>query len=341
MGTVRPLVVISQPISPSALERLRSLAEVEMGEDSSRIMARADLLERVRRADGLFHLMHDVVDAEMIAAAKRLRVIASMSIVPATVDVAAATARRIPVTTIPPIVTEATADLHWALLLAVTRRVVEGDAALRRGMFPGSQSQHFAGAPVYGKTMGIVGLGRIGRAVARRARGFDMSILYAKRSRLPEAEERDLGATYVPLEELLRRADFVSINAALTPQTRHLIGARELALMKPTAFLINTSRGPLVDEAALVEALHARRIAGAGLDVYEDEPRVHPGLLSSTQVVLTPHLGSAVGELREQMAHVVVDNIQAVIRGERPPNLYNPEVYQEAAGSGQHVKREP
>jgi len=327
MAPSRPLVVISQPIPRSALERLRTFADVEMGEDSSRIMARADLLERVRRADGLFHLMHDLVDAEMIAAAENLRVIASMAIIPATVDVGAATARKIAVTTIPAIVTEATADLNWALLMAAARRVVEGDAALRRGIFPGSQSNHFNGAAVHGKSLGIVGLGRIGRAVARRARGFDMRILYTKRSRLPEADERELGATYVSLEDLLRQADFVSVNAAFTPQTRHLIGARELALMKPTAFLINTSRGPLVDEAALVEALRARRIAGAGLDVYEEEPRVHPGLLPFPQVVLTPHLGSAVGELREQMAHVVVDNIQAVIRGERPPNLHNPEVY--------------
>ena len=327
MAPTRPRVVISQPIPRSALERLRALADVEMGEDSSRIMARADLLERVRRADGLFHLMHDLVDAEMIAAAKSLRVIASMAIIPATVDVAAATARKIAVTTIPPIVTEATADLNWALLMAVARRVVEGDVALRRGIFPGSQSNHFNGVAVHGKSLGIVGLGRIGRAVARRARGFDMRILYTKRSRLPEADERELGATYVSLEDLLRQADFVSINAAFTPQTRHLIGARELALMKPTAFLINTSRGPLVDEAALIEALRSRRIAGAGLDVYEEEPRVQSGLLSLTQAVLTPHLGSAVSELREQMAHVVVDNIQAVIRGERPPNLHNPEVY--------------
>jgi glyoxylate reductase len=320
-------VLISQPIPVSALERLRTMAEVEMGEDSGRIMPRAELLDRIRRAHGLFHLMHDAVDAEVIAAGKALRVIASMAIVPATVDVVTATARRIPVTTIPPIVTEATADLHWALLLAVARRVVEGDGALRQGVFPGSQSLHFAGAAVHGKTLGIIGLGRIGRAVARRARGFDMTVLYTKRSRLSEEEERDLGVAYVPRDDLLRRADFVSLNAAFTPETHHLLGAREFSLMKPTAFLINTARGPLVDETALVEALRIRRIAGAALDVYEEEPRVQPGLLSLPQVVLTPHLGSAVGELRERMAHIVVENIQAVIRGERPPNLYNPEIY--------------
>ncbi len=333
METRKLRVLISQPIPASALDRLRGMAEVEVGEDSGRIMPRAELLERILRADCLFHLMHDAVDAEVIAAGKGLQVIASMAIVPATVDVAAATARGIPVTTIPPIVTEATADLHWALLLAVARRVVEGDGALRQGIFPGSQSHHFAGSPVHEKTLGIIGLGRIGRAVARRARGFDMTVLYTKRSRLSEAEERERGVTYAPLQDLLRRADFVSVNAAFTPETYHLIGARQLSLMKPTAFLINTARGPIVDEAALVEALRAGRIAGAGLDVFEDEPRVHPGLLTLSQVVLTPHLGSAEGELRERMAHIVVDNIQAVIAGKRPPNLFNPEVYDDR-GSG-------
>lgn len=320
----RPRVLISQPIAPRALLRLRSFADVEMGEDGSRIMPRAELLERIARADALFHLMHDVVDAEMIAAGTRLKVIASMSIQPATLDVNAATARGIAVTTIPAIVTEATADLTFALLLAVARRIVEGDAALRRGVFPGSQSHHFAGHAVHGKTLGIVGMGRIGTAVARRARGFGMSILYNRRTRLAEAEERELGAAYAPLDDLLARSDFVSVNCALSPETRHLVGARALGLMKPSAILVNTARGPVVDESALVQALEGGRIAGAGLDVYEQEPRVHPGLLPLRQVVLTPHLGSAVAELREEMADVVVENIQAVLEGRRPPNLHNP-----------------
>jgi glyoxylate reductase len=323
----RPRVLASQPIPSSAHERLRAAAEVEVAGDSSRILPRAELVERIRGADALFHLMHDVVDGEVIGAGARLRVIASMAIAPATVDVSAATARKIPVTTIPPIVGEATADLHFALLLAVARRVVEGDAALRRGVFPGSQSLHFAGVGVHGKTLGIVGLGRIGAAIARRARGFGMTVLYTKRTRLPEPEERALSVAHAPLDDLLRRADFVSVSCSLTPETRHLVGARALALMKPSAILVNTARGPVVDEAALVEALAAGRIAGAGLDVYEEEPKVHPGLVPLRQVVLTPHLGSAVVELREQMAHVVVDNILAVLRGERPPNVYNPEIY--------------
>jgi glyoxylate reductase len=323
----RPRVFVSQPIPASAAERIRAFADLDMGQDSSRIMPRAELVEHLREADAFLHLMHDVVNADAIAAARRLKVIASMAITPATLDVAEATARRIPVTTIPPIITEETADMHWALLLAVARRVVEADAAVRRGIFPGSQSAHFVGSAVYGRTLGIVGMGRIGTAVARRGRGFGMKILYTKRTRIPEAEELELAATYTSLDDLLRQSDYVSVNPALSPETRHLIGMRELSLMKPTAILINTSRGPVVDEAALVDALSSRRISGAGLDVFEAEPSVHPGLIPLTQVVLTPHTGSAVREAREQMAGIVVDNLEAVLKGERPPNLYNPEVY--------------
>src|SRR5438067_7460766 len=228
-------VFISQPIPESALARLRTLADVEVGGDASRVMPRPELIERLRGADVFVHLMHDAVDAAAIAAATRLKMIASMAIVPATVDLVAATARKIAVTTIPPIVTEATADLHFALLLAAARRVVEADAALRKGTFPGSQSMHFAGAGVHLKTIGIVGLGRIGRSIARRARGFDMAVLYSKRSRLPESEEREMGAAFAALDDLLRRSDFVSVSCALTPETRHLIGARELALLRVSA----------------------------------------------------------------------------------------------------------
>jgi glyoxylate reductase len=251
-----------------------------------------------------------------------------MKITPSDIDVAAATARRIPVTVIPPLVSEATADLHFGLLLAVARRVVEGDRLLRAGVFPGAQSTYLEGAFVWGKTIGLVGGGgRIGRAVAQRARGFSMRILYWGPRRISESEERELGLDYVALDRLLAESDFVSIHAPLKPETHHLIGARELALMKPTAFLINTARGPIVDEEALVRALADRRIAGAGLDVYEHEPHVESALLTMPNVVLTPHLGSAVAELREAMAHVVVDNIVAVLEGRTPPNCCNPEIY--------------
>ncbi|HWZ71714.1 MAG TPA: D-glycerate dehydrogenase [Casimicrobiaceae bacterium] len=325
---MRLRVFITQPIAPSAIERLRGVAEVAWNPDALHTMTHDELLAAVRENDILFCLLQDRVDADVIAANPKLRAIASMKITPSDIDVAAATARRIPVTVIPPLVTEATADLHFGLLLAVARRVVEGDRLLRTGVFPGAQSTHLEGAFVWGKTIGLVGGGgRIGRAVARRARGFSMRILYWGPRRIAESEERELGLDYVALDALLAESDFVSIHAPLKPETHHLIGARELALMKPTAFLVNTARGPIVDELALAHALTDRRIAGAGLDVYEHEPHVEPALLTMPNVVLTPHLGSAVGELREAMAHVVVDNIVAVLEGRAPPNCCNPEIY--------------
>jgi glyoxylate reductase len=296
--------------------------------DSLHIITKSELLEKVPRLDILFCLLHDRVDRDVIAAGARLRAIASMKITPSDIDVAAATARRIPVTVIAPIVTEATADIHFALLLAVARRLVEGDRLVRQGVFPGSQSAHLLGAWVFGRTIGLIGGGgRIGKAVAKRAQGFSMRTLYWTPRRKPESEEREAGLTYVPYDQLLSESDFVSVHAPLTPETRHLVGERELNLMKPTAFLVNTSRGPIVDEKALVRALKEKRIAGAGLDVYEDEPKVEPELLTMQNVVLTPHLGSAVTELRESMANVVVDNIMAVLEGRRPPNCWNAEIF--------------
>jgi glyoxylate reductase len=324
---VGPAVFVTQPIDAAALARLREVGEVELNPDPLHIVTKPELLAAVRRAEYLVCLLHDRVDAEVIAAAPGLKLIASMAIVPAGVDVAAATARRIPVTTIPPLVTEATADLHWALLLAVARRVVEADRALRAGVFPGGQSAHFVGADVHGRTLGIVGLGRIGEAVARRARGFGMRIVYTRRHRLHPAAEAALAAAYLPLDDLLREADFVSVHVALTPETVHLIGARELRLMRRSALLVNTARGPVVDEAALVDALRSGTIAGAALDVFEREPEVHPGLLPLPNVVLTPHLGSAARGTRAGIAAIVADNVVAAIQGRRPPNVFNPEVY--------------
>jgi glyoxylate reductase len=301
---------------------------VEWNLDPVHIVTKDELLSAVRGHDILFCLLHDKVDGEVIAANPGLRAIASMKITPSDVDVAEATARRIPVTVIPPIVTEATADIHMGLLIAVARRMVEGDRLARAGIFPGSQSSRLEGAGVSGKVIGLIGGGgRIGRAVARRAQGFSMKTIYWTPRRKPEAEEREAGLTYVAFEQLFAESDFVSVHAPLTAQTRHLIGARELRLMKPGAFIVNTARGAIIDEKALVQALAERRIAGAGLDVFEDEPRVAPELLAMSNVVLTPHLGSAVRELREQMAHIVVDNILAILEGKRPPNCWNTEIY--------------
>ena len=228
---------------------------------------------------------------------------------------------------VPPVTTEATADLTFGLMLAVARRMMEGDRLVRAGKFPGGQSSYLLGSFVWGKTIGLIGGGGlIGRAVARRAHGFSMRVLYWTPRRKPESLEREAGLTFVPLDQLLAESDFVSLHQPLTPETRHQIGARELKLMKKTAFLINTARGPIIDEAALVRALQARRIAGAGLDVFEHEPKVDAALRKMPNVVLAPHLGSATVEVREEMANIVVDNILAFLDGKTPPNCVNPEV---------------
>jgi glyoxylate reductase len=325
---MRPRVFITQPVAASAIERLHTVAEVDLNPDPLHIATKEELLAAVASHDVLFCMLHDRVDADVIAASPRLKAIASTTITPADIDVAAATARSIPVTVIPSsLLDEATADLAWSLLMAVARRVTEGDRVMRRGIFPGSQSSFLEGAGVSRKVLGLLGMGGVGRATAQRARGFAMEILYFDPQRRPVEEERELGIVWAPFEDVLARSDFVSLHVRLTAQTRHLLGARELALMKPGAYLVNTARGPLVDEEALVSSLRAKRLAGAGLDVFEREPRPHPALLELDNVVCTPHMGSAVRELRETMAHVVVDNILAVLQGRRPPNCCNPEIY--------------
>jgi glyoxylate reductase len=321
-------IFVTQPVAESALNRLRAVGSVKVHADSGKIIPKRTLIAALRRADILFCLLHDQIDRAVIAANPGLRAICAQSITPSNIDVAFATARGIPVTCVPALTTEATADMAFALIMAAARRVVEADRGVRKGTFPGAQSRHFLGALVHGKTIGLVGGGgRIGKAVAKRAHGFSMRVLYWTPRRKPETEEREAGLTFVQLDELLRESDFVSLHTPLNPQTRHQIGARELSLMKESAFLINTARGAIVDEAALVRVLKAKKIAGAGLDVFEQEPKVHPDLKKMTNVVLTPHLGSAVPEVREPMANVVVDNILAIVEGRRPPNCVNPEVF--------------
>jgi glyoxylate reductase len=321
----RPRIFVTQPVARSAIDRLRELAVVRINPDASRIISKKALLAGVRTCDILFSLLHDRIDRAVLAANPKLRAVCSMSITPDNIDVAEATKRGIAVTVVPPIVAEATADIHFGLILAVARRMIEGERLVRAGKFPGSQSNHLAGVYVHGKTIGIVGAGRIGQATARRARGFGMKILYWGPRRKHEAE-RELGMEHVTLDRLLTEADFVSLHPPLNAETRHMISDAQFALMKPSAYIINTARGAVIDEKALVRALKKKRIAGAGLDVFENEPKLPPALKTMKNVVLTPHLGSAVMEVREQMANIVVDNLQALINGGTPPNCVNPQV---------------
>jgi glyoxylate reductase len=322
----RPRIFVTQPIAESALARLRAVADVEVNPDSSRVLTKDRLIEGVKRADILLSLLHDTVDRDVLTANPNLKAVSSMNITQDRIDLQAATELGIPVTNIPAIVTDATADIAFGLLLAVARNIALGDRLFRQGVYPGSQSNHLAGYAVSGKTLGLIGFGRIGQAVARRGGGFGMKIIYCDPRRLPPEEEQKFGASYGSFEYVLRQADFVSLHPQLTAETRHLMSDAQFALMKPTAFIINTSRGPVIDEAALVRALKAKKIAGAGLDVYEHEPQVAPELVAMPNVVLTPHLGSGVLELREGMAHVVVDNTIALIEGRPPVSCLNPQL---------------
>jgi lactate dehydrogenase-like 2-hydroxyacid dehydrogenase len=284
----------------------------------------SDLIRHVADVEAIIPMGAHPIPEPVIAAAPRLRIVAVAAVGYNIVDVAAATRRGILVTNTPGVLTDTTADMAWALMLGVARRVPESDRFVRAGKWTGVYWSQLMGTDVHGGTLGIIGLGRIGQAIARRAQGFGMRVLYHKRTPDPEAA-RGVGAEYRTKAELLRESDFVVLSIPLTPETRHLIGAAELALMKPTAFLVNVARGPVVDEAALVEALRAKRIAGAGLDVFEDEPKLHPGLLGLENLALTPHIGSASGATRRRMATRAAENCIAALEGHRPPDLVNPD----------------
>jgi glyoxylate reductase len=279
---------------------------------------RGELLEAVRGANGILSTATEKVDGEVMdAAGDGLKVVANMAVGYDNIDVGAAKGRGIVVTNTPGVLDETTADVAFMLMLAAARRLGEGERLLRAGKWEWWGPKQLRGLDVWGKKLGIVGLGRIGQAVARRARGFGMEILYHNRSRNEDAEE-ELGARYLELQDLLGESDFISIHTPLTDETRHLIGAKELERMKPGAVLVNTSRGPVVDEGALADALENGRIFAAGLDVYEEEPKVHPKLLELENVVLAPHIGSASIETRDKMATLAAENLAAVLRGEQP-----------------------
>jgi len=305
-------LLITRKVFPEVLERLAPHFEIDSNQEDED-WQRATLLPRVADRDALFVTATDRVDRELLAACPRVRIVATGSVGYNHIDLAACAERGVAVTNTPDVLTEATADLAWALLMATARRICESEHWLRAGKWGRWAFDQWLGADVHGSTLGIVGMGRIGSAVARRARGFQMKILYHNRSRA--ANEAELGARRVDLDELLREADHVMLVLPYSAVTHHVIGARELAAMKPTATLVNVARGGIVDDAALVEALRAGRIAGAGLDVYENEPALNPGLLSVPNVVLTPHIGSATRSSRLGMAMLAADNLVAFATG--------------------------
>ena len=318
----KPKVLATRPLFPSARKLLESEFEVEYWTSPDRI-PRAELLNRVADKDALVCLLTERVDSELLAAAPKLRIAASVSVGHDNIDLEACTQRNVVATHTPGVLDDTTADFAWALLMAVARRVLEGDAWIRAGGWPGWDLDQLCGGDAWGKTLGIIGFGRIGRGVARRAYGFNMRVLYNDAVRAPVNVEEQLRAEHVDRDKLLRDSDFVTLHVPLLPDTQHLITKDNLAKMKPTAYLINTSRGQVVDEAALAEALEQRKIAGAALDVYENEPSVHPALVSRKDVVLTPHIASASIDTRTKMAVMAANNVVALFQGKRPPNALN------------------
>lgn len=315
-------VFISGKIPKIAYNILSQEFEVSMHDDL-RLLSKEEIIDGVKGMDALLCLLSDSIDAEIITSNPNLRVIANYGAGFNNVDIQTAGLRGIPVTNTPDVSTAATADLTIGLMLAIARRIVEGDKETRAGHFKGWAPLYHLGVDVTGKTLGIIGMGNIGQAVTRRAKAFDMKVIYSSRTRLSAEKEKELGVTYRSFEEVLQHADFVSLNLSYSPATHHMIGAKEFDMMKPTAYLINAARGPLVDEKALLEALKEKKIAGAALDVYENEPQVTDGLEKLDQVILTPHLGNATVETRNAMAEIAARNIIAVLNGEEPLTCVN------------------
>jgi glyoxylate reductase len=321
---VKPPVLLTRRIPASVLSRLQAACSVDLHEGDDPI-PRAELLARVRGQQALLCLLTDRVDVEVLDAGADLRIVANIAVGYDNIDVASAHARALPVTNTPDVLTGATAEFTWALILAVTRRVAEGERLLRGGTWKGWALDFMLGMELRGKQLGIVGLGRIGSAVAARAPAFGMRVAACTLDtpgpgpgRTSQAASREPDVEMMTLDRLLATSDVVTLHVPMTPETRHLIGRAALSRMKPSSYLVNTSRGPVVDEGALAWALGARLIAGAALDVYEQEPRVHAGLLGLDHVVLAPHLGSATTETRTAMASLAVDNVLAVLSGREP-----------------------
>ncbi|MCM8815903.1 MAG: D-glycerate dehydrogenase [Candidatus Omnitrophica bacterium] len=321
----KPRVFITRKIPDAAIRLLEESCDVELN-PQDRVLEKKELLEKVKGKDAVLCLLTDIIDDEVFqSAGPQCKIFANYAVGYNNIDVEAATRRKIVITNTPGVLTDATADLAWALLFCVARRIVEADRFTKERKFRGWSPELFLGMEITGKTLGIIGAGRIGSNFARKSRGFSMNVLYYDIKRNFEIE-KETGAEFVNFETLLKESDFISIHVPLLPETHHLIGEKEFSMMKKTAILINTSRGPVVDEKALVDALKKGKIWGAGLDVYENEPIIEPELLTLKNVVLLPHIGSATVETRTKMALMAAENILAFFRGEIPPNIVNPEV---------------
>lgn len=319
---MKKTIFVSRRIPQAAIDILEKAGfDVEVNPED-RVLTAEELVASCRGKDGLLCLLTDTIDRDFIDQMPGLKGIANMAVGYNNIDVQAAAEKGIPVSNTPGVLTEATADLAWALLMAASRRLPEAERYLRAGKFTAWGPMLFMGGDLNGRILGIIGAGRIGTAVGVRARGFGMTIIYTDPEKNKILEE-ETGARSVDLDTLLKESDFITLHVLLTDETRHLIGRRELRRMKQTAYLINTSRGPVVNEEALVEALQSEEIAGAGLDVFEKEPHIHPGLLSLPNVVLLPHIGSATIETRTKMATIAAENLTAMMKGERPPNQVN------------------
>jgi glyoxylate reductase len=318
----KPKVLVTRPLFPAARAILDQHFDAEYWTPAERI-PRAELVKRVADKDALVCLLTEKVDEELLALAPKLRIAATVSVGYDNIDVPACTRHKVVATHTPGVLDETTADFAWTLLMAVARRLVEGDAWMRSGTWPGWDLDQLLGGDVWGKTLGIVGFGRIGRGLARRALGFQMRVLYHDGIRAPLDVEKELRAERADLDRLLGESDFVSLHVPLLPETRHLISTAAFTKMKPSAYLINTSRGPVVDEAALAVALEAKKIAGAALDVYEQEPKVYPALIARKDVILAPHIASATIDTRTKMAVMAATNAAAIFEGRRPLNALN------------------
>jgi len=323
---MKPKVYLTRLLPPAVMARLEEETQLTWHRDDH-VATKAVIIAGAKDCDALLCNITDPVDAEILAACPCLKVVANFGVGFNNIDVAAATVRKIPVTNTPGVLTDPTADIAFALLLAAARRIGEGERLVRAQQWTGWNPMQLLGADVSGATLGLMGFGRIGKAMAKRARAFDMRLLYWNRTRLSPEEEQACGATYMSKEDLLKQSDYVSLHVAYTPETHHLLGAAQFAMMKPTAFVINTARGPVIDEAALVQALQSKTIAGAGLDVFEREPELHSGLYECENAILAPHLGSATIGTRTKMGMIALENLLAACSGQRPPNCVNPEIF--------------